>query len=121
MTDLVNRQRCELTETPAKSPNPTIKCVTFMVFEEAGKTILQPLVTDKETEGVHELFQNKTLEVWLSNGQSTLDQFDVGILKYRQQLQPTKMCTKMKNRICLKNHFETIVSCKQCPLNEEGA
>jgi hypothetical protein len=98
-----------------------MKCRTFMVFEEAGKTILQPLVTSKETKRIQELLENKTLEIWLSNGQPDIDQFDVSILKYKQQMQPSKMCSKKKNCICLKNYFETIVSCEQCSLSVEGA
>ncbi len=120
MKESANRQKCELAETPAALSDPKIKCVTVMVFEEAGKTILQPLITNDETLRMQELFQNKTLEVWLSNGKSDLAQFDVAILKYRQVLQASKMCTRTKNCVCLKNHFETIVSCEQCPLNDNG-
>ena len=115
-----NQQKCELVEKLDAAVEPKIKCVTVMVFEEAGKTILQPLVTNQETKKIRELFQNKTLEVWLSNGQSDPAQFDVSILKYGQQMQPSKMCSKTKNRVCLKNHFETIVSCEQCPLSADG-
>jgi hypothetical protein len=116
----MNRQRCTLAEAPAVASEPRIKCVTVMVFEEAGKTVLQPLPTDQEAQSIQELFQNKTLEVWLPNGQSDLAQFDVKILKYKQVLQPTTMCSKTKTCVCLKNHFETIVSCEQCPLNVDG-
>ena len=115
-----NRQKCELEEKLDAVMEPKLKCVTVMVFEEAGKTILQPLGTNQETQKIQELFQNKTLEVWLSNGQSDLSQFDVAILKYTQQMQPSKMCNRTKNRVCLKNHFETIVSCEQCPLSANG-
>jgi len=120
MTGPANRQKCELAEKLDAVVEPKLKCVTIMVFEEAGKTILQPLVTKQETQKIQELFQNKTLEVWLSNGQSDLAQFDVSILKYTQQMQPSKMCNRTKNRVCLKNHFETIVSCEQCPLSANG-
>jgi hypothetical protein len=121
MKSFANKQKCELVKKRTAPVETEMKCITFMVFEEAGKTILQPLVTNKETKRVQELLQNKTLEVWLSNGQSDIEQFDVSILKYKQQMQPSKMCSKKKNCICLKNHFETIVSCEQCPLSVEGA
>ncbi len=121
MKKLANNQKCELAETPAVSPEVKMKCVTVMVFEEAGKTILQPLGAEAETQRIQDLFQNNTLEIWLPNGQSDPAQFDVAILKYKQQMQPTKMCNKTANRVCLKNHFETIVSCEQCPLSDEGA
>jgi hypothetical protein len=115
-----NRQKCELAEKLDAIVEPKIKCVTVIVFEEAGKTILQPLVTSKETQKIQELFQNKTLEVWLSNGKPDLSQFDVAILKYTQQMQQSKMCSRTKNRVCLKNYFDTIVSCEQCPLSVNG-
>jgi len=97
-----------------------LKCVTVMIFEDKGKTVLQPIVRGQDTQSVNELFQKKTLEVWLSNGGSEFSQFDVGILKYKQVVQRSKMCSKAKNRVCLKNNFETIVSCERCPFNKEG-
>jgi hypothetical protein len=97
-----------------------LKCVTFMVFEKNGKTILQPIIRGQEIQNLHELFQKNTLEVWLPNGRPDFEQFDVGILKYKQIVQPSKVCSKVKNRECLKNHFETIISCEQCPLSGEG-
>ena len=122
MKGFANKQKCELAKTTAPHQSELkMKCVTVMVFEEADKTILQPLVTGPETQHVEELFRNGTLEVWLPNGQSDQAQFDVAILKYRQQLQPSTMCKKTKNRVCMKNHIETIVSCEQCPLSDEGA
>ena len=122
MKAFATKQKCELQRTDAPVQSELkMKCVTVMVFEEAGKTILQPLGTGFETQHVGELFQNGTLEVWLPNGQSDQAQFDVAILKYKQQLQPTTMCNKAKNRVCLKNQIETIVSCEQCPLSDEGA
>jgi hypothetical protein len=63
------------------------KCVTLLVYEEQGKTVLQPLATEQETSELQELFQNSTLEVWLSNGKNDADNFDVSILKYKSQLQ----------------------------------
>lgn len=100
-------------------PENRLKCVTVMVFEEKGKTILQPIVRGQDIHSVHELFQRSILEVWLPNGRPDLPQFDIGILKYRQMAQPSKMCSKVKNRVCLKNHFETITSCEQCPRSKE--
>jgi hypothetical protein len=96
-----------------------LKCVTFMVFEERGKTILQPIIRGQEIQNIHELFQKNTLEVWLSNDQPDFAQFDVCILKYKQMVQPSKVCSKVKNMGCLKNHFETIISGEQCPLTNE--
>ena len=98
-----------------------LKCVTVMVFEKKGKTILQPIIRGQDIQNLHELFQKNTLEVWLPNGRPDFEQFDVGILKYKQIVQPSKVCSKVKNRECLKNHFETIVSCEQCPLSNEGS
>jgi len=122
MKGYANKQKCELEKTPTPVQTELkMKVATVMVFEEAGKTILQPLVSGPETKRIEELFRNDTLELWLPNGQSDQAQFDVAILKYKQQLQPTTMCNKTKNRVCLKNHIETIVSCKQCPLSNEGA
>jgi hypothetical protein len=100
-------------------PETKLKCVTVMVFEEKGKTVLQPMVRGQDVHSVHELFQRSILEVWLPNGPSDPSHFDIGILKYRQVVQPAKMCGKIKNRVCLKNHFETITSCEQCPLSSE--
>jgi len=96
-----------------------LRCVTVMVFEEKGKTILQPMVTGQDMHSVHELFQRSTLEVWLSNGRPDPSKFDIGILKYRQMVQPAKMCSEVRDRVCLKN-FETITSCERCPLSGEG-
>jgi hypothetical protein len=79
-----------------------LKCVTVMVFEKNGKTILQPIIRGQDIQNLHELFQKNTL-------------------KYKQIVQPSKVCSKVKNRECLKNHFETIVSCEQCPLSNEGS
>ena len=104
----------------SKLPDTKLKCVTFMVFEEKGKTILQPIARGLDIHSVHELFQRNILEVWLPNGRADPSQFDIGIIKYRQMIQTSKMCSKVKNRVCLKNHFQTIVSCQQCPLSNEG-
>ncbi len=94
-----------------------LKCVTVMVFEENGKTVLQPIIRGQDAQHIHDLFQKSTLEVWLPNGRPDFEQFDVGILKYKQVVQPSKRCIKNKKTECLKNHFETIVSCEQCSLS----
>ncbi|MFB3889396.1 MAG: hypothetical protein ACE14S_07885 [Candidatus Bathyarchaeia archaeon] len=121
MKESKSRQRCYLADTPAATPDLKIKYVPMMVFEEAGKTIIQPVTANSETPEIRELFRSGTLEVWLSNGQRDPAQFDVAILKYKQQVQPPTMCSRAQGRMCLKNHLETIVSCAQCPLNDEGA
>jgi len=101
-------------------PENRLKCVTVMIFEEKGKTILQPIVRGQDIRGFHELFQRSILEVWLPNGRPDFSQFDIRILKYRQMPQPSKMCSKVRSRVCLKNHVETIASCEKCPLSNEG-
>jgi hypothetical protein len=93
------------------------KCVLVAIYENDGKTILQPLTEEQEAKTIPELFQNKTLEVWLSNGKTDVSQFDVAILKYKQVLQSLTRCNKAKTQVCWKNYFENIVSCEQCPLN----
>ena len=99
--------------------NPKVKCLTVAIYEKEGKTILQPLVNEQEAEITPELFQNENLEVWLSNGKSDISAFDLAILKYRLVKQPAAKCDKVSNQICLKNLFEDIVHCGQCPLNNE--
>ena len=101
-------------------PETKLKCVTVMVFEEKGKTIIQPIVRGQDIHSVYELFQRSILEVWLPNGRPDFSQFDIRILKYRQMPQPSKTCSKVKSRVCLKNHVETIASCEKCPLSNEG-
>lgn len=122
MKENARRQRCKLETVAAPAPTltPKLKCLTVLIFEENGKTILQPLGTTHETQSIRDLFQSNTLEVWLSNGLSDPAQFDIQILKYKPQLQSSTACSKDKARVCLKNHFETIVSCDQCPLDENG-
>ena len=121
MKGSATRQRCTLAEAPPQVIDAKLRCVTVMVFEESGKTIVQPLATDQEIPTLQELFKNGTLEVWLPNGKTDQAQFDVAILKYKQLMQPPTMCSLTKSRVCLKNHFDTIVSCEQCPLSEKGA
>jgi hypothetical protein len=93
------------------------KCVLVAIYENNGKTILQPLIAEHEAKTIPELFRNKTLEVWLSNGKTDIGQFDISILKYKQVLQSLTKCKKAKTQVCWKNYFENIVSCEQCPLN----
>ena len=122
MNEFAKRQRPRLQTAVDETlePNLKMKCISVMVFEDEGRTVLQPLTTKQEAETLQELFHNKTLEVWLSNGQPDLAQFDVNILKYKQLLQPSTMCARIKTLVCLKNYFETIVACKQCPLSTSG-
>jgi len=87
------------------------------IYENNGKTILQPLIAEQEAKIIPELFQNKTLEVWLSNGKTNISQFDVAILKYKQVLQSLTKCKQKKSQVCLKNYFKNLVSCEQCPLS----
>jgi hypothetical protein len=93
------------------------KCILVAIYENNGKTILQPLIAEHEAKTIPELFQNKTLEVWLSNGKADISQFDIAILKYKQVLQSLTKCKKAKTQVCLKNYFENLVSCEQCPLS----
>jgi hypothetical protein len=86
------------------------------IYENDGKTVLQPLIAEQEAKTIPELFRDKTLEVWLSNGEKDIAQFDVAILKYKQVLQSFTKCEKVKTQVCLKNHFENLVSCEQCPV-----
>jgi hypothetical protein len=106
----------DLAGMPTAGFAPKIKCVLVAIYENDGKTILQPLVAGQEAKIIPELFQNKTLEVWLSNGKIDIAHFDVAILKYKQVLQSLTKCKKVKTQVCLKNHFENLVSCEQCPL-----
>ena len=107
----------DLADTPYATFGPKVKCVLVAIYENDGKTILQPLVAEQEAKTIPELFQNKTLEVWLSNGKTDIAQFDVAILKYKQVLQSLTKCKKVKTQVCLKNHFKNLVSCEQCPLS----
>ena len=121
MKGSVVQQKCALAEAPPLALDAKVKCVTVMVFEQSGKTVIQPLVTNEEVLTVRELLQNATLEVWLPNGKADLSEFDIAILKYKQLMQPSTMCSSTRNHVCLKNAFDTIVSCEQCPLSNDGA
>ncbi len=116
----VTRQRCSLAEAPPLALDAKVKCVTVLVFEQSGRTVIQPLVTNEDALTVQELLQNETLEVWLPNGKVDPFQFDIAILKYRQLMQPSTMCSRTQNHLCLKNTFDTIVACEQCPLSVDG-
>jgi hypothetical protein len=96
---------------------PKTKFVLVAIYENYGKTILQPLLAEQEAKTIPELFQNKTLEVWLSNGKTDISLFDVAILKYKQVLQSLTKCKQAKNQVCWKNYFKNLVSCEQCPLS----
>jgi len=113
----VSHQLQDLVGTPDTTFGPKTKFVLVAIYENDGKTILQLLMAEQEAKTIPELFQNKTLEVWLSNGKTDIAQFDVAILKYKQVLQSLTKCQKMKTQVCLKNHFENLVSCEQCPLS----
>ena len=114
-------QRCTLVDSPPPEIDAKVKYVSVMVFEKSGKTIVQPLVESGEAQAVQELLENDTLEVWLPNGKLDPAQFDVAILKYKQLMQPYTTCSRNTKRACLKNYFETITSCEQCPLGDNGA
>ena len=120
MKGSVTRQRCALTEAPTVALAAKVKCVTVLVFEQSGRTVIQPLVTNEDALMVQELLQNDTLEMWLPNGKIDPFQFDIAILKYRQLTQPSTMCSRTRNHVCLKNTFDTIVACEQCPLSVDG-
>ncbi len=96
MRGSVKQQKCDLTGVPATTPDLKTKCVTVLVYEEKGKTVLQPLATEQETQTLQELFQNNTLEVWLSNGKSDAAEYDVSILKYKPQLQHSTVANVSK-------------------------
>ncbi len=88
------KSTCRQIQKVADKPFPTfdlkVKCVLTAIYERDGKTILQPLTTEKESKTIPELFENRILEVWLSNGEANIDQFDVAILKYKQVQQQTQ-------------------------------
>lgn len=117
MKGILNRQIQDLEGQTAAWSNLKVKCLTVAVYEKEGRTILQPLVSEQEAGIIPEMFQNKTLEVWLSNGKSDASVFDVAILKYKQINQDVKKCSKIENQVCLKNQFDNIVDCEQCPLD----
>jgi hypothetical protein len=107
----------DLVGEPSATFDPRVKYVLVAAYQKDGKTVLQPLIAEQDAEKIAELFRNKILEVWLSNGKNDIAQFDVAIAKYKQVLQPLTKCQKVKTRACMKNLFENLVSCEQCPLN----
>ena len=117
MEGFVNHQVQDFAGTPDTRFTSKTKCVLLAIYENDGKTILQPLIAEQETKTIPELFQNKTLEVWLSNGKTGISQFDVTILKYKQELQSLTKCKQAKSQVCLKNYSKNLVSCEQCPLS----
>ena len=104
---------------PSSPLSSKTKWVTMAIFEKEGKTILQPLITEQDAETIHELFRKEAFEVWLSNGKSDYSVFDINILKYKQVSQRLTKCSKITNQVCLKNLFQSIVCCAQCPLCDE--
>jgi hypothetical protein len=117
MKGVSSHQLQDLVVTPKATIDPKTKCVVVAIYENDGKTILQPLIGEQEAKSILELLENKTLEVWLSNGKTEISQFDVDILKYKQVLQSLTKCSQAKTRVCLKNFYKDLVSCEQCPLN----
>lgn len=114
MKEFGSRQLQDYAVTPGVALGSSTKCVFVAIFENDGKTILQPLVTENEAKSIIELFENRTLEVWLSNGKADISDFDVAILKYKQVLQSLTKCEQTKSQVCLKNFNEQLVSCEQC-------
>lgn len=112
-----SRQLQDYAVTPNAALGSITKCIFVAIFENDGKTILQPLVTENEARKILELFDNRTLEVWLSNGKADISDFDVAILKYKQVLQSLTKCEQAKSQVCLKNFNEQLVSCEQCSLS----
>jgi hypothetical protein len=118
MKGFPNRQVQDLAAAETGKCSGEMKCVTVAIFEKEGKTVLQPMMSQQEANAISELFRNRTLEVWLSNGESDLSLFDVAILKYKQSSQSLTKCSKVTGQVCLKNLFESVVCCSQCPLSE---
>ena len=114
MKGLTGRQLQDYAVKPDVALGSVMKCVSVAIFENDGKTVLQPLVTENEAKSIIELFENQTLEVWLSNGKTDISDFDVAILKYTQVLQSLTKCEQVKSQVCLKNFNEQLVSCEQC-------
>ena len=117
MKGVSNHQLQNLVATPEPTIEPKTKCVAVAIYENDGKTILQPLIGEQEAKSIIKLLENQTLEVWLSNGKTEISQFDVAILKYKQVLQSLTKCTRAKTQVCLKNFYKNLVCCEQCPLN----
>jgi len=117
MNGFASHQLQDLAGTPIATFGPITKCVLVAIYENDGQTILQPLIAEQDAKTILELFENQTLEVWLSNGKTDISQFDVAILKYKQVLQSLTKCKQAKSHVCLKNFYKNLVSCEQCPLS----
>jgi len=92
------RQKRSPVSIPSALSDLKTKCVTVLFYEDKGKTIIQPVANEQETPALQELFQNNTLEVWLSNGKSDVAEYDVSILKYKPQLHKSKIANVNKSR-----------------------
>jgi hypothetical protein len=99
---------------PAATENK-LKCVTVMVFEENGKTIIQPVIHGHDTQHLHDLFQKNALEVWLPNGKPEFEQFDISIIKYKQVNPRSKSTIKNRRQSRVESHFESL------PLSQQGS
>ena len=73
-----------------------LKCATDMVFEEKAETILQPIARGQNMYSVHELLQKCAIKVWLPNLKPNFTLSKISIPKYKQMVQPSKMCSKVK-------------------------
>ena len=103
---------------PAANENK-LKCVTVMVFEENGKTILQPVIRGQDTQHLHDLFQKNSLEVWLPNGKPEFEQFDIDILKYKKINPRDKQSPRNKYRGRMESRFESLPLARQGSDTEE--
>lgn len=111
MKKSVRQQKDTCLDTESLGSGLKTKYFSVMVFEEDGKTILQPMVNGQDTTAIQEFFQNSTLELWLPNGASDEDGFDVSILKYR----PVVQCASKQKTALSKSASRT--SLKTSPLN----
>jgi len=117
MKGFASHQLQDYTTTSDATLGSLTKCTLVAIYENDGKTILQPLVTEQEAKAVMELFENQTLEVWLSNGKPDISEFDVAILKYKQIMQSLTTCERAKSQVCLKNLDKNLISCEQYSLS----
>lgn len=117
MKGFASHQLQDYATTPDATLGSVTKCTLVAIYENNGKTILQPLVTEQEAKTIMELFENQTLEVWLSNGKPNISEFDVAILKYKQVMQSLTTCERAKSQVCLKNLDKNLISCEQCSLS----
>ena len=113
----VSHQLQDFEGTTEETFDPKLKCVLVTMYENNGKTIMQPFIGEQEAKTILGLLENETLEVWLPNGKNVVSEFDVAILKYKQVFQSLTKCTRAKTQVCLKNIFKNLVSCEQCPVS----